>query len=456
MNEKKNVLLWKFGKECTRNVYKHLSEHINIEVIIDREKDWPDKKECPAAMYDMNDFYRNLSLSKDYHLKTDYQHRKEYLDIYKKLKQDANTFLYVYSRRPTINGENNFQDMMDAFHIYIHLYIDILETHNIDHVIFLLTPHHSDFILYRIAEELGIKTLMFHPSLLIGKTFMFTGLNQIGVFDNDDQEIKPVKIERRQRQSYLDNPVRKKAIKQLRKQPNPYIKALSALLLRRDIDLFFQRLLNIRKTRQFKKNYRLTATDAFPQGKFVYFPLHLQPELTTAPLGGDYADQVLAIESLRVLLPDDWAIAVKENPAQTFHSRGPLFFERLRHIPNTLYLDKQMNTFDLIEKCEFVATITGTAGTEALSFGKRVLFFGNAIYRDFPGIIRYTDDIRLEDIMAVEFTHEELEMAHGRMQKNMDDVILEVGALELPHRLDNDANARKLAEAINEFVSRTC
>ncbi len=48
-------------------------------------------------------------------------------------------------------------------------------------------------------------------------------------------------------------------------------------------------------------------------------------------------------------------------------------------------------TFELIERSAAVATITGTAGWEALFLGKPSIVFGRAFYRDAPGVIAVED-----------------------------------------------------------------
>lgn len=152
-----------------------------------------------------------------------------------------------------------------------------------------------------------------------------------------------------------------------------------------------------------------------PEERFIYFPLHLQPEATTSPMGGVYVDQNLAIETLARALPAGWKVVVKENPAQRFAKRELGFYEHLAGIPAVHLVSKQENTFDLIERCEAVATITGTAGWEALFRGKPSIAFGRAFYRGGPGVISVDDPIELaRELHAIEdgtfevATHDEL------------------------------------------------
>ncbi len=125
-----------------------------------------------------------------------------------------------------------------------------------------------------------------------------------------------------------------------------------------------------------------------PSGeRFVYFPLHLQPEATTSPMGGVFVDQYLAIEMLARALPPGWKVVVKENPAQAFAKRDLGFYEQLARTPQVHLVSRSADTFDLMERCSAVASITGTAGWEALFRGKPAIAFGRAFYRDAPGCI---------------------------------------------------------------------
>jgi hypothetical protein len=140
---------------------------------------------------------------------------------------------------------------------------------------------------------------------------------------------------------------------------------------------------------QYRLNVKKTAVDPVNGERYVYFPLHLQPELTTSALGGEFSDQISAIEELSTILPVDWYLYVKENPKQNEAYRGKLFFKRLKNLKNVRYIKRVCSSSKLILGSEFIATINGTAGWEAIFAKKPILIFGYAWFSSFRGVTKY-------------------------------------------------------------------
>ena len=125
---------------------------------------------------------------------------------------------------------------------------------------------------------------------------------------------------------------------------------------------------------------------------YVYFPLHYQPELTTSPMGGVYADQILAIRTLAGALPPLWRIYVKEHPHQlAIHggretpARYKGFYEALCGIDRVQLVPISTNTFSLIDRSKATSAISGTALWEAALRGKPSLVFGYPWHINAPG-----------------------------------------------------------------------
>ena len=431
----KNILLNDFSEDYTSDVRKYLDDDVRIKV-------WIGRKKNKVTTLAREDFYRSLPFQKN-RLKIHYRYRREFVEIYPQVRKHADTFLNMYCRRPVLYGANDYIDMMDAFHVYIHFYIDLLKSNDIECVFFEVIPHHADYMLYLVAKALGIKTCMFYSAPIAGKSFVTDDIENIGSLRTGDAEIEPIQVEKNHRKHYpyMDRKVR----------TNRLIKLISAMLFRRDLNLSLYRLQALARNERFKRNYRQFTSEP-PAGKFVYFALHLQPELTTTSLGDVFVDQMLALECMRALLPDDRSIVVKENPHQTYHSRGRLFYARLEQIPKLVYVGKETDTYDLIERCEFVATITGNVGLDALRFGKRVLIFGNAFYKSFPGVVSYHQKLTFEDIVKVRFTHEEFERAYSILHHNTVDVVTDIGYKHQVKDFSNEKNGRALAEVINAVM----
>jgi len=122
--------------------------------------------------------------------------------------------------------------------------------------------------------------------------------------------------------------------------------------------------------------------------KYIYLPLHFQPEMTTMPCAGAFSDQRLMVDLLSSVLPRGYYIYVKENPKQTSMTRSRKYYRQIGRHPNVKFVSRKADTFKLIKHCQAVATATGTAGWEALFRGKPVMMFGYGFYQYAPGVFR--------------------------------------------------------------------
>ena len=322
--------------------------------------------------------------------------------------------------REKIFEENN---IFDLDHIVFKLFTyfkSLLQDKQIEVVLFSDIPHGPyNYILYITAQHLKINTFFMFSSFWEDLSFICKSVSEIGTFELSSGSLFPIekkfekylpymnvesrfsKLQRKIKATCnINNMIEKMRYRHRRyRMYHAFIEYYSILSLCRNLKRFRNSLL-------YTKYLKSKSISNFDMScKFVYFALHLQPEMTTDTLGGRFYDQCLAIKLLRQILPEDWVIAVKENPKQTWYMRSPEFFKRLETIPNVVLLDKSINTYDLIKNSQFVATISGTVGWEAITGGKHALVFGVAWYRQFPGVTTYSKDITLRDILEKRIDH---------------------------------------------------
>ena len=129
--------------------------------------------------------------------------------------------------------------------------------------------------------------------------------------------------------------------------------------------------------------------------KFIYFPLHYQPERTTCPLGGEFTRQEKAVDYLLSSLPENWLICIKEHP-RTFSEkyarysknyRSNQLYDYFAEHPRIRLISLQANSFELIDRSEAVVTITGTVAWESVIRGKYAMMFGFGWMRGCEGIL---------------------------------------------------------------------
>ena len=319
---------------------------------------------------------------------------------------------------------NSLYELNNIILKFIYYFKKAIKDNRVDCVLFSDVPHGAyDVILYHVAKMMGVKTLFCMSTFWNDLCYIYESLEDIGSFRHvSDLEYK-IAEEFKKNLPYMNKEstgakFRKKtrilwdfsnyfAEKKADYKRNQRLYNGFSGYVCSHVERFAKRYF---EKHFFKKAYKGYFIDKINKNeKFVYFPLHLQPEMTTDTLGLQYYDQLLAIEKLRKLLPEDWYIYVKENPKQGPYMRGKNFYNRIKSIKNTKLLSKAVDTYSIMKDCQFVATITGTAGWEAITGGKPTLVFGLAWYRYLPGVSIYKDGIALDAITSKIINHSDLQ-----------------------------------------------
>ena len=256
---------------------------------------------------------------------------------------------------------SDFHDLRDEFSLYFYSILEILKSRDIQLVLFFNLPHDGvDFILYKLAKILNIKTVLLYQSIFSNRFFIFKDLSDIGKIKTN--------------QSF------KNVSKNIIDLDSSYLKTVVKLNLKKDVNLnssistFFSskrkfkfiiikilNLIGIMKRKNPQKEYK-DNLESIKIGKEelekilnskkkkIYFPLHFQPELSTTLLGNEFDDQILILERLCNFVGNDWLIIIKDNPRQTFYQRGKFFFKRIKYLKNIYFVDSDYDSINLIKK----------------------------------------------------------------------------------------------------------
>lgn len=339
-----------------------------------------------------------------------------------------------------------------------------LKAHKIECLIYSNIPHQGIALAqYAIAKELGIKTLIFSQSHFPGKSWLTEDWQDIGKFKTS----KPSSEFQVDISPPISVPFYMASVKS--KQKRKIRNVLQKLRARTLITLGLTGVSSKQRRKGFQRNtrrwqnaieetrYLQQANSIFTSSRssedYVYFPLHLQPEMTTDVLGGYYADQVLALEQLRALVPAEIAIYVKENPKQTGLMRSESFFKRIQSIPNLKFISWDAPSFELIKNSIAVATITGTAGWEALRMQKPVIAFGSVFWNNLPGAFHISAKPEWKNISDFSYNEMKLQTAANKLSQFAHDGISDLEYAKQLENFDATENAKNLASTIEHHLA---
>ena len=141
--------------------------------------------------------------------------------------------------------------------------------------------------------------------------------------------------------------------------------------------------------KQLLSSYQKVATSIPPKGPFVVFFMHYQPERSSLPVGLFYVQQWFAVRLLSLSMPKGWTLLVREHPTTWLKPidisvRSKSLYADIASLQRTEICSMEADTFELIDQCAAVATLTGNVGFQALLRNKPVIAFGLAGYKDHP------------------------------------------------------------------------
>lgn len=362
---------------------------------------------------------------------------------------------------------NDWSDTELLFRRSIAMALELFARHKPDCLIFANIPHRSaTVVLYGVAKALGIETAFCDQAQFPGRLWIINDWDDHGIFASSRRgEPVEIDISPPQVMPFYMRKIRgsgEKTLRALAKYAEFNLRFLLTpfdLAFRADNTGFNRVLDELRNAGQLLKynaNKQRTPFLSFenlPQ-RFVYFPLHLQPEMTTDITGGNYGNQIAALEAVRQMVPAEIPVIIKENPKQNGLMRGPLFWERLAVLPNVVMTQDTASSLELIRRAMATAVITGTAGWEALRSGKPVILLGNTFWRRLPGAFHIDDGANWQKVTAFRFDPQSLAQGVAEMTRYSYEGITDFDYAEIVENFSAEENRRKLANSLREhFVA---
>ena len=120
--------------------------------------------------------------------------------------------------------------------------------------------------------------------------------------------------------------------------------------------------------------------------KIIYFPLQMEPEVSMLFYSPEFSNSLEALSWISKNIKSDTVIIVKEQ-VKSYAVRSRWFYKQLIKMPNVYLSHPEQHSWKIIENSIAVATITGTAGIEAIHHFKPVLSFGkHQIINNLPTV----------------------------------------------------------------------
>jgi hypothetical protein len=344
------------------------------------------------------------------------------------VKPYAMTALDIINRwKKSISPKGSYGSLRDIYFVYLRYWNDFLLKNKIDFIYFQGMPHVPiTYFIYALSKVYGIPIVLHNFMPLVGtnrlNNYLNVSLDKIS-FDFSDKlrenkelyssgeinlrpELEMYFANYAKEAKKVENVIWFNEKNSLMESLKKYVDRGKIYISQKRYRILFQKIVYLLSIRQANKKIQKYAASKEMEPDFsvpfFFYPLHMQPESSTLPCGGVFADQLEVVRMVAASLPNGYFLYVKEHPAywvrNHFESmreaRDFKYYDAIASIKNVRLIRHGYNSLEIMEKCAAVVTVTGTAGFEALFKGKPALIFGDHFYSEFPGVfrIRSNDD----------------------------------------------------------------
>lgn len=328
----------------------------------------------------------------------------------------------------------------------------LLNKYEIDLIFFENMPHEGfDFIFYILAKLRGIRTIITNQTQFSKFFWIIENYEDYGAFYGPKINSQTnVDITLPTEWFYVPKKI-------TRKKSHPFLNLIkSTIYMPHKLPVH---LLNYFYTQQFNRSAQPTIEKLDDVSEpYIYYPLHMQPEMNVTALAGTeglYSDQIFLLETLRRRLPSYVKIFIKENPKQTYRCRDQYFFKRLNAIHNLEIVPQDFDSRELIRRSIGVATLTGTVGWEALCLGKPCLIFGNAWYSSLTGVQKFNDHLDLELwLKQIPTSFEVIEKEMHDLLKRCGTGVVDTDYIAIVKDFNSQDNAVDVVHSLKRYIAK--
>lgn len=344
-------------------------------------------------------------------------------------------------------------DRCRLFYRFIGHFYKILNKEQIDSVIFFGTPHGCwSIALFGLAKALKLNAIYvdwvglspdlstIETQLHIRRTY-FSNEMELGLVANGEESKNIHDIVAKSKNAEFVWTSTKHI-----NRPKMYLKTIGSLLLRkpfgkyvspefflnpgkrRRISYVIPLIRFVIKTGQALRFLEQNASDELPDRNSLILFLHLQPEASTMPMGGVFADQLLVLDLILAALPKGMNVYIKEHPfmfetlGQERHERSVEFYAHMLKDSRVRFVKRSVSSAVLIKQAGFVASIAGSISWEAMRAGKPCIIFGWAWFAECQSCftVDSVDSLKEAFLAASSKTHADVLADVSRFLDNLE------------------------------------